>query len=235
MRADLSMRRIGLLGGAFNPPHRGHLRLAELALAHLDLDQLRFMPTACSPHKANDPGDNPAARLRLLLAALEGFPGPVGIERLELDRGGTSYTSDTLETLHGREPENQWILVIGSDQLPGLPAWNRAPRVLELASVAVAPRPSAPAEIPAELAGRVRGTWSGAPGEIVWLPGTAMEAASSRIRDERDHVAVATSPRAHSSNASGSVSRLRSSRSSVGIASVTENVRLSPEKTPYLM
>ena len=175
--------RIGLLGGAFNPPHRGHLRLAELALAHLELDQLRFVPTACSPHKANDPGDDPAARHRLLQAALKGFPGPVGIETLELDRGGTSYTSDTLEALHGQEPGNRWILVIGADQLPGLSCWNRALRVLELASVAVAPRPGAPAETPAGLAGRVRATWSGAPGELVWLPGTALDAASSRLRE----------------------------------------------------
>jgi nicotinate-nucleotide adenylyltransferase len=176
-------RRIGLLGGAFNPPHRGHLRLAELALSALGLDELRFMPTARSPHKANEPTDDPAARLRLLQAALAGFPGPAGIETLELERGGTSYTSDTLEALEAREPGNAWILVIGSDQLPGLPRWHRAPRVLELASVAVAPRPGAPCEVPPELAARVRKAWSGGPGEIVWLPSTDLDTASSRIRE----------------------------------------------------
>lgn len=175
--------RIGLLGGAFNPPHRGHLRLAELALAQLALDQLRFVPTARSPHKANAPDDAPEARLRLLRAALEGFPGPVAIETLELERGGTSYTSDTLEALRRREPGHQWILVIGSDQLPGLPRWHQAARVLELASVAVAPRPGMAAALPPELGGRVRDTWSGAPGELVWLPGTALDAASSRLRE----------------------------------------------------
>jgi nicotinate (nicotinamide) nucleotide adenylyltransferase/ribosome silencing factor RsfS/YbeB/iojap len=174
--------RIGLLGGAFNPPHRGHLKLAALALDNLGLDQLRLMPTARSPHKANDADDDPALRLRLLRVALEGFPGPVAVEPLELERGGTSYTRDTLEELHRREPGNQWILVIGSDQLPGLPKWHRADRVLELASVAVAPRPGAAAELPAELAERLRAEWSGAPGEIVWLPGTGLDAASSRIR-----------------------------------------------------
>lgn len=177
-------RRIGLLGGAFNPPHRGHLRSAELALATLALDELRFVPTARSPHKANEPSDDPAARLRLLRRALEGFSGPVGVETLELERGGTSYTSDTLEVLQAREPGNAWILVIGSDQLPGLPRWHRAAQVLELASVAVAPRPGAPSEVPQELRDRVRTVWSGSPGEIVWLPSTELDAASSRIRED---------------------------------------------------
>jgi nicotinate (nicotinamide) nucleotide adenylyltransferase/ribosome silencing factor RsfS/YbeB/iojap len=174
--------RIGLLGGAFNPPHRGHLKLAELALAKLGLDQLRLMPTARSPHKATAPDDDPALRLRLLRAALQDFSGPVTVEPLELERGGTSYTSDTLEELHRREPGHQWILVIGSDQLDGLPQWHRAARVLELASVAVAPRPGATAELPAALADRLRPEWSGAPGELVWLPGTGLDAASSAIR-----------------------------------------------------
>ncbi len=176
-------RRIGLLGGAFNPPHRGHLRLAQLALSALGLDELRFVPTARSPHKANEPGDDPSARLRLLRAAVRGFPGPVDVETLELDRGGTSYTSDTLEALHAREPGNAWILVIGSDQLPGLSRWHRAPRVLELAAVAVAPRPGAPGEVPVELQARVRQAWTGAPGEIVWLPSTDLDAASSQLRE----------------------------------------------------
>jgi nicotinate-nucleotide adenylyltransferase len=183
MPAATGARRIGLLGGAFNPPHAGHLRLAALALAHLGLDELRFMPTARSPHKANEPSDDPAARLRLLRAALEGFQGPVSIETLELERGGTSYTSETLETLHAREPGNAWILVVGSDQLPGLPRWHRAARVMQLASVAVAPRPGADADVPEALRGRVREAWSGAPGELVALPGTGLDAASSRLRE----------------------------------------------------
>ncbi len=181
--APATGRRIGLLGGAFNPPHRGHLRLAEVALAALGLDELRFMPTARSPHKATAPSDDPSVRLRLLRAALAGFPGPVAVETLELERGGTSYTSDTLEALHAREPGNAWILVIGSDQLPGLPRWNRAGRVLELAAVAVAPRPGSASGVPAGLEGRVRQAWSGAAGEIVWLPPTDLDAASSRIRE----------------------------------------------------
>ncbi|MBL0210932.1 MAG: nicotinate (nicotinamide) nucleotide adenylyltransferase [Holophagaceae bacterium] len=174
--------RIGLLGGAFNPPHLGHLKLAELALQCLDLDQLRFVPTAVSPHKPEVEGPDAGARLALLRAALEGFPGAVGIEMAELERGGTSYCVDTLEALSAREPEGEWILVLGSDQLPGLPEWRRFARIMGLASVAVAPRPGFPGALPDTLKDRERQRWSGAPGEIVWLPGTELPYASSALR-----------------------------------------------------
>ncbi len=176
------MMRIGLLGGAFNPPHFGHLKLAELALKHLALDELRFVPTAISPHKPNGPGPDPGTRLHLLEAALEGFPGPVKIEMAELERGGRSYTAETLETLVGREPDAAWILVVGSDQLPGFPTWHRSPRVLELASMAVAPRPGFDASWPEDLKGREKDHWSGGPGEMVRLPGTELPFASSALR-----------------------------------------------------
>ena len=174
--------RIGLLGGAFNPPHLGHLKLAELALHHLELNELRFVPTAVSPHKPNVEGPDSSARLNMLKAALKGFPGPVGIEMAELDRGGTSYCAETLETLAEREPECEWILVLGSDQLPGLPKWHHFTRVMELASVAVAARPGFPEALPDLLKGRERSRWSGMPGEIVWLPGTELPYESSVLR-----------------------------------------------------
>ena len=174
--------RIGLLGGAFNPPHLGHLKLAELALHHLELDELRFVPTAVSPHKPKVEGPDSRSRLALLKAALKGFPGPVNIEMAELDRGGTSYCAETLEALAEREPEGEWILVLGSDQLPGLPHWHRFSRVLELASVAVAPRPAFRETLPDFLSSRERSRWSGAPGEMVWLPGTELPYASSVLR-----------------------------------------------------
>jgi nicotinate-nucleotide adenylyltransferase len=181
------VRRTGLLGGAFNPPHEGHLKLARLALAQLDLDELRFVPTARSPHKPT-PGDiTDAQRLALLEAALAGLDPRVRIERLELERGGTSYTADTLETLSAREPEAAWILVLGSDQLPGLPRWRRAGEVFRLASIAVAERPGQPVELPADLRLRASSRWSGAPGELVRLPSTELDLASSLMRDDLRH------------------------------------------------
>jgi nicotinate-nucleotide adenylyltransferase len=177
--------RVGLLGGTFNPPHLGHLKLAELALEALGLDQVRFIPTASPPHKLLPPRDpDGATRLRLLGAALAEGGLPFQVEPLEVERGGTSYTVDTLETLSAREPGSRWIFLMGSDQLAGFPAWRRPGRILELASLAVAPRPGCLAPDPGILAGRTRPTWSGAPGELVWLPGTGLDLASSELREE---------------------------------------------------
>ena len=130
------MKRIGLLGGTFNPPHAGHLKLAELALQNLELDELRLVPTALPPHKPR-PGLDGPARLRLLREL------PYPVETLEVDRGGASYTVDTLEALAAREPGCAWILIMGSDQLAGFGGWKRPGRILELASLAVSPRPGA--------------------------------------------------------------------------------------------
>jgi len=178
------MKRVGLLGGAFNPPHLGHLKLAELALHHLELDEVRFVPTARSPHKAHPEGSpDEQARLRLLRDALNGIDLPFVADPIELNRGGTSYTVDTLEALSVQAPDCRWILLLGSDQLPGLAAWQRAPRVLELAALAVAPRPGFSLELAQDLEGRVKPSWSGAPGEVVWLPGTNLSISSSASRE----------------------------------------------------
>ncbi|MBK8792603.1 MAG: nicotinate (nicotinamide) nucleotide adenylyltransferase [Holophaga sp.] len=181
----MTFRRVGLLGGAFNPPHLGHLKLAELAVRELGLDEIRFVPSAQPPHKSLPP-ESPTVsrRLRLLQEALEGFAAPFAIETLELDRPGPGYTVDTLETLIQREPDPNWIWLIGSDQLAQFTSWKRWERVLELASLAVAPRPDAPNHIPAALEARQRPEWSGAPGELIWLSSTNLALSSSKLRAE---------------------------------------------------
>ncbi len=176
------MRRVGLLGGAFNPPHEGHLKLAHLALAHLRLDELRLVPTAQSPHQPDPGGASPEARGRLVAEALAGQDPRLRLEPLELRRGGTSYTVDTLEALAAREPGTGWILVMGADQVPGLPTWRRVDRILALASLAVAARPGAPAPVPV-LPGLTPVTdWSGGPGEWLILPSTDLDLASTDLR-----------------------------------------------------
>jgi nicotinate-nucleotide adenylyltransferase len=175
--------RIGLLGGAFNPPHEGHLKLARLALDHLDLDELRFVPTALSPHKPDPGGPDARARLRLLTEALAAFDGRCRIETLEVERGGASYTVDTLESLAEREPDAAWILIMGSDQLPGLPSWRRVARIFELASAAVALRPGAPFLVPPVPGLHASPAWSGKAGELVALPATELDLASTDLRE----------------------------------------------------
>lgn len=175
------MRRIGLLGGAFNPLHQGHLRLAELALEHLALDEVRFIPTAISPHKPTE-GPSGPMRLRILEEALSASGRPFRVERLEIERGGTSYTVDTLEALCEREPGCAWAFLVGSDQLAILHTWRRLERIFELASMAVAPRPGFEIQVPDAFAPQVRPRWSGNPGELLLLPGTQLALASSEIR-----------------------------------------------------
>ena len=94
---------------------------------------------------------------------------------------------DTLERLAAREPDCAWIFLMGGDQLPGFPGWRRPERILELASLAVAPRPGCPGPdggLPELLAKRLAPRWSGGPGELVWLPGTGLDLASSGLRAE---------------------------------------------------
>lgn len=181
--------RVGLLGGAFNPPHDGHLKLARLALEHLELDELRFVPTALSPHKPDPGGPGAEARLRLLAQALEGLDARIRVEPMEIERGGPSYTVDTLERLARREPGTSWILIMGSDQLPGLATWRRVERIFELASAAVAQRPGASFALPdlpwPDLPGlHPANRWSGGPGECIALPTTDLTLASTDLRGQ---------------------------------------------------
>lgn len=179
------MRRVGLLGGAFNPPHEGHLELARLALKHLALDELRLVPTAQSPHKPDPGGPSPEARLRLVQAAAAALDDArVTVSDLELRRGGTSYTADSLEHLRIEEPDAAWIVLIGADQLPGLPRWRRAARIFELASVAVAGRPGWDGALPEGLPLKPAAAWSGVPGELVRLPSTDLDLASTELRSK---------------------------------------------------
>lgn len=175
------MRRVGILGGAFNPPHAGHLRLAELALEHLQLDEVRFVPTAASPHKLTL-GPEGNVRLELLQAALASTGKPFVADDMEVRRGGVSYTVDTLERLVEAEPETAWIWLMGSDQLPGLSGWRQLSRILELASLGIAHRPGFSLDVPAPLADRLDVRWAGVPGQLVVLPCTYLDLASSVLR-----------------------------------------------------
>ncbi len=145
------------------------------------------MPTARSPHKPNEGDVTDAQRLALLEAAIQGFDPRACIEPIELERGGTSYTADTLEALSAREPDAAWVLVLGSDQLPGLPKWRRAEVVFRLASLAVAERPGQDASLPDGLPLQVVQTWSGRPGELVRLPSTDSDLSSTGLRDDLRH------------------------------------------------
>ena len=131
--------RVGILGGAFNPPHIGHLVCAQEALLQLELDSVLFVPVGQAPHREleNDPGAE--MRLEMVELAIEDDDRFAG-SRVELDRDGPSYTSDTLRLLHAAEPDDEHVLILGGDQAAALPEWHEPEQVLELAQLAVVER-----------------------------------------------------------------------------------------------
>lgn len=128
------LRRVGVFGGAFDPPHIGHLVVAQDVIESLSLDTLVVVPTARPVHR----GTTLPGPLRLELAELA-FAGDdrVEVSAIEFDRDGPSYMVDTLEELTIRQPTAGWWLVIGSDQYAAFDTWKNPERVLELSRLAV--------------------------------------------------------------------------------------------------
>jgi nicotinate-nucleotide adenylyltransferase len=130
--------RLGILGGAFNPPHIGHLVCAQEAVLQLELDRLLFVPMGQAPHREieQDPGSE--ARVEMCKLAVD--DDPFEVSRVEVDREGPSYTAETLRALHDEGGEGELFLVLGGDQAAALPKWHEPEEVLRLATVAVVPR-----------------------------------------------------------------------------------------------
>jgi nicotinate-nucleotide adenylyltransferase len=133
-------RSVGVLGGAFNPPHVGHLVLAQEAIWGLGLDELILGPTGEAPHKRIDPEPGPEVRLALAEAAAERVE-LIRVSDAEVARDGPSYAYRTLELIADEIPGSELTFVMGADVAAGLESWRRPERVLELARVAVAARP----------------------------------------------------------------------------------------------
>ncbi|RMF86947.1 MAG: nicotinate (nicotinamide) nucleotide adenylyltransferase, partial [Nitrospirae bacterium] len=132
--------RLAVYGGSFDPVHRGHLAVADAARRHLRPARLLWVPARQAPHK---PGRTPAPaadRVALLERALAGREGEE-LCLLEVERPGPSYTVDTLEALRASFPDAALTLVMGADSLAHLGTWKDLGRILELAALALAPRP----------------------------------------------------------------------------------------------
>jgi nicotinate-nucleotide adenylyltransferase len=130
---------IGVLGSAFNPPHLGHLALAQEAAWQLGLEEVILMPTGDAPHKriAEDPGRAVRMEMTELAAADD---DRFSVSALEVERDGPSYTYETLEGLAEERADRELVFVMGADAAVGLESWRQPERVVELASIAVARR-----------------------------------------------------------------------------------------------
>ena len=170
--------RLGILGGTFDPLHRGHLALAWAARDELDLDRVLFMPAGQPWRKADRQISSAEDRLAMLGRALEGEE-TFEIATLELEREGPSYAADTLEALRGDRPNDELFFILGEDALVDLPNWVRPGRILELAVLAVARRAGVERRAVEEAARRLPGLLDRAG----WLKMPLVGVRGTEIRD----------------------------------------------------
>jgi nicotinate-nucleotide adenylyltransferase len=133
------MQRLGVLGGTFDPPHIGHLILAEYAREALDAAQILFVPTADPPHK-DDTRLAIEHRLAMVERAIAGNPY-FAVSLADVERPGPHYTVDLVPILQKQYPEAELYFLIGADSLRDLPTWNRPQELIRLCKFAVMRRP----------------------------------------------------------------------------------------------
>ena len=129
---------VGILGGTFDPIHHGHLVIAEEAREALGLERVLLVPAALPPHKPDRPVTSPEHRLAMAELAIAGNPA-FSTSSIEVERGGASYTVETLEAMAGAGIADPWF-ILSAEALAGFPAWRRPDRILELCRLAVVPR-----------------------------------------------------------------------------------------------
>jgi nicotinate-nucleotide adenylyltransferase len=134
--------RLGIFGGSFDPVHYGHLLLAESCREQVGLDRVLFVPAGIPPHKQGRELTPGALRLEMLSLAIAGDPA-FEASPLEVERGGVTYTVDTLRALHAARPSDELFLLLGSDMFADLPNWRGPSEVLALALPVVVLRPGA--------------------------------------------------------------------------------------------
>ncbi len=132
--------RLGIFGGSFDPVHNGHLRLAECCCEQADLDAVWLVPAALQPHKPVGPVATDADRLAMLRLAVAGRERLV-VSSLEIDRGGVSYTVETLRAIREAKPKAELFFLMGADTLRDLPNWREPEEVVRLATPLVVGRP----------------------------------------------------------------------------------------------
>lgn len=148
------MQRIGLYGGSFDPIHTGHVLVGQAAIEELQLNRLFFIPAARSPFK---PEQQPAPcelRLAMIRLALAGRTN-CEVDDFEIQRGGTSFTIDTVRYFAQRFPQAKLFYLIGADNVAGLPKWRSPEELAELAEFLVIPRPGeAQVQLPSPFRGQ---------------------------------------------------------------------------------
>ncbi|WP_282941413.1 nicotinate-nucleotide adenylyltransferase [Paenibacillus sp. RC67] len=166
--------KVGIMGGTFDPIHIGHLIAAQCAFEQSALDEVWFMPTNVPPHKQQAPGATPKQRWEMVCKAVEGHPyfRPIDIE---LQKGGVSYSIDTVKLLKQQHPGIHFSYIIGADMVQYLPKWYKFDELVQLISFIGLQRPGYELDVK-QLSDQVRQAVS-----IVSMP--LMELSSTSIRE----------------------------------------------------
>jgi nicotinate-nucleotide adenylyltransferase len=188
MHASHGPRRIGVLGGTFDPVHIGHLRGALEVAESLGLDEVRLLPNFRPPHR-DTPSSSAEHRLAMVRLAVQDLP-PLSVDARELERDRPSYTLDTLVSLREQlAAEDQLFLLMGWDAFCGLPGWHRWEELLDHCHILVMQRPDANSDAPQRLRDLLaaRGVndplaLSGSGGQIASVWQAPLEVSATRIR-----------------------------------------------------
>ncbi len=134
-------KKIGILGGTFNPPHLGHLIIAEHVKDQLDLDTILFIPSYEPPHKHSKKTIDHAHRVNMLERSLSDND-KFDIDLIEIEREGKSYTYDTMRLLKEKHPDTEFYFIIGADMVEDLPNWHKIDELIQLVQFVAVNRPN---------------------------------------------------------------------------------------------
>ena len=168
--------RLGVLGGTFDPPHYGHLALAENARVQLGLDRVLFVPAGQPPHKPEHPVASDHHRAAMVQAAIADNPG-FALSRVDLDRPGPHYTVDMLALVQQEYPGAELVFLMGGDSLAQLPFWRDPAGIARLARLAVMRRPGYEPDLEA-----LERTVPGLSERLLWIDAPPLALSSSDLR-----------------------------------------------------
>ena len=171
--------KIGIMGGSFSPPHKGHLHAANCARDALNLDKIILIPAGDPPHKTLPEG-TPSAHHRLNMARIAGETIGAEISDMEINREGKSYTADTLTQLKKQHPEDELYLIMGTDMILTIDSWYRPDVIFKCATLCAVARNQGDVERIKEKAGELNAF--GARVEVIKCE--AFPASSTEIRDD---------------------------------------------------
>ena len=174
----MSPRRLGVLGGAFNPPHLGHLVLAQEAAAQLGLERVLLVPVGRAPHRRIEPEPGPEVRLEMVRAAVRDDT-LLEASEVEVRRPGPSYTYETLEEIAGSEADEEIWFLMGADAASAIADWKLPERVLELARIGIAARGEAAVD---EAEAAIRTLAGERRSEVVSMPAIGVSSTDVRER-----------------------------------------------------